>query len=383
MYLIRTNIAEKSMMKHLFSSYSLAGLNLPNRFVMAPMTRSRCANGVPDILTERYYSQRAAAGLMITEGINVSQQATGYLFTPGLYTEDQVEAWKRVTQAVHSKGGRIFAQLWHVGRNSHVSLQPEGTAPVSSVDRRPINVNAYAWAKPGVPSNVETSQPRALRTDEIPALIADFVVAGRRAMQAGFDGVEVHGANGYLFEQFINGELNTREDLYGGNIENRLRLILETIDALSKEIGAERVGVRISPFGRLYGMHPYEDEKQTWLTLATELGNRKLAYVHLSDQRTIGADCETEFFIDFRKAYSGTLIVAGGFDQESAEAALIAGKADLIGFGQPFIANPDLVERVENGWPLAKAERETLYGLHGARGYIDYPYYDHEKVEVQ
>ena len=369
-------------MKYLFKSYELEGLSLPNRFVMAPMTRSRSANGVPDILTERYYSQRASAGLIITEGINVSQQATGYLFTPGLYTEDQVEAWKRVTNAVHAEGGRIFAQLWHVGRNSHVSLQPDGAAPVSSVDRRPINVNAYAWAMPGVPGNVETSQPRALRTDEIPAIIAEFVAAGQRAMHAGFDGVEVHGANGYLFEQFINGELNTRQDQYGGNIDNRLRLLLETIDALSKAIGAEHVGVRISPFGRLYDMHPYDDENQTWLTLAAELGHRKLAYVHLSDQRTIGADCETEFFVDFRKSYPGTLIVAGGFDQESAEAALMAGKADLIGFGQPYIANPDLVERIANGWPVAQAQRETLYGLHGARGYTDYPIYSPE-VETQ
>lgn len=363
------------MTQTLFQTHDLAGLELPNRLVMAPMTRSRCANGVPDLLTERYYSQRASAGLIITEGINVSQQGTGYLFTSGLYTDDHVEAWKRVTDAVHAKGGRIFAQLWHVGRLSHVSIQPNGAAPVSSVDRQPSNVNAYAWVSAGVPGNVATSEPRALSTDEVQGIVAQFVAAAQRAIQAGFDGVEIHGANGYLFEQFINGELNTRQDCYGGSIENRLRLVLETVDAVSAAIGGERVGIRISPFGRLYDMHPYHDEKQTWLTLAAELGQRQLAYVHLSDQRTIGADCETSFFIDFRKAYAGTLIVAGGFDQDSAEAALNAGKADLIGFGQPYIANPDLLERMLNGWPLAKAQRETLYGLHGARGYTDYPTY--------
>jgi 2,4-dienoyl-CoA reductase-like NADH-dependent reductase (Old Yellow Enzyme family) len=236
-------------------------------------------------------------------------------------------------------------------------------------------VQTYAWAAPGVPGHIATSEPRALGTDEVAAIVGDFVAAGRRAMQAGFDGVEIHGANGYLFEQFINGELNTRQDRYGGSIENRLRLLIETVDGLGTAIGMRHVGVRISPFGRLYDMHPFDGEVQTWLALAAELGRRDLAYVHLSDQRTIGADCETAFFVDFRKAYPGTLIVAGGFDQESAELALNAGKADLIGFGQPFVANPDLVERMANGWPLAQAQRDTLYGLHGARGYTDYPRY--------
>ena len=359
----------------LFNSYDLAGLDMPNRIVMAPMTRSRAANGVADVLTERYYSQRASAGLIITEGIAVSQQGTGYLFTPGLYTDDQGQAWRRVTEAVHAAGGRIFAQLWHVGRHSHVSLQQAGAAPVSPVARRAHGVQTYAWAAPAVPGHVATSEPRALATGEVAAIAGDFVAAGQRAMQAGFDDVEVHGANGYLFEQFINGELNTRDDRYGGSIDNRLRLLLDTTDGLIAAIGARHVGVRISPFGRLYDMHAYDGEAGTWLALAGELGKRNLAYVHLSDQRTLGADCETSFFVHFRKAYAGTLIVAGGFDQDSAQAALKEGKADLIGFGQPFVANPDLVERMAHGWPLAQARRETLYGLHGAAGYTDYPRY--------
>ena len=251
-------------MTTLFEPLQVGALSLSNRIVMAPLTRNRAPDAIPTPLMAEYYAQRASAGLLITEATAICHEGQGYADVPGLYGTEQLDGWKKVTAAVHQAGGRIVLQLWHVGRNSHVSLQPDGAAPVSSVDRRPINVNAYAWAMPGVPGNVETSQPRALRTDEIPAIIAEFVAAGQRAMHAGFDGVEVHGANGYLFEQFINGELNTRQDQYGGNIDNRLRLLLETIDALSKAIGAEHVGVRISPFGRLYDMHPYDDEKQTW-----------------------------------------------------------------------------------------------------------------------
>lgn len=367
-------------MNKLFSPYDLADLNVSNRIVMAPMTRARAANGVADVLTERYYSQRASAGLIVSEGIAVSRQGTGYLFTPGLYTDDQSVAWRRVTDAVHAEGGKIFAQLWHVGRNSHFSLQEAGNAPASSVARRACNAKTYAWVAPGVPGQVATSEPRAFAPAELMEIVHDFVVAGQRAMKAGFDGVEIHGANGDLFEQFINGELNTRDDSYGGNIKNRLRLLLETVDALSAAIGARYVGVRISPFGRLNDMQPYDDESETWLTLAAELGQRHLAYVHLGDQCILGGD-KTDFFAKFRQAYPGTLIVAGGFDQDSAEAALTAGKADLIGFGQPFVANPDLAERMANGWPLALAERSTLYGLHGASGYTDYPRYMNQEVK--
>ncbi len=367
-------------MNKLFTPHDLVGLHLPNRLVMAPMTRSRAANGVADVLTARYYSQRASAGLIISEGINVSQQGTGYLFTSGLYTEDQVEAWRHVTDAVHAEGGRIYAQLWHVGRISNVSLLKDGEAPVSPVARRACDAKVYAWVAQGVQGHVATSEPRALETDEVAAIVDDFCSAGLRAMDAGFDGVEVHAANGYLFDQFINGALNTREDRYGGTIENRLRLLLETIDGLSQAIGAQHVGVRISPFGRQHDLQPFDDETQTWLALADELGLRELAYVHLSDQQAIDADCEDDFLVNFRRAYPGTLIVAGGFDQASGESALQSGKADLIGFGTPFIANPDLVERMAHGWPLAQAERKTLYGLHGARGYTDYPRYIEQTV---
>lgn len=367
-------------MEKLFTNFNLAGLNLPNRIVMAPMTRSRAANGVADVLTARYYSQRASAGLIISEGIAVSQQGTGYLFTPGLYTQDQVDAWRCVTDAVHAEGGRIYAQLWHAGRISHNSLQMDGEQPVSPVARQARGSQAYAWITASVPGQIIASEPRALETDEVTAIVDDFIAAGQRAVEAGFDGVELHAANGYLFDQFINGELNTREDRYGGNIDNRLRLLLETIDGLSLAIGVQHVGVRISPFGRQHDLQPFDDETQTWLALADELGQRELAYVHLSDQQTIDADCEDDFLVNFRRAYPGTLIVAGGFDQASGESALQSGKADLIGFGTPFIANPDLVERMAHGWPLAQADRKTLYGLYGARGYTDYPSYIEQTV---
>lgn len=320
-----------------------------------------------------YYRQRASAGLIVSEGVPVSREGMGYLFTPGLYTEQQVAGWRLVTNAVHEAGGRIFAQLWHVGRISHVSLQEAGASPVSSVARRAENSQAYAWIVQGLAGQVPASAPRALAEDEVPRVTRDIVAAARGAITAGFDGIELHAANGYLFEQFINGELNTRLDRYGGSIANRLRFLLDTVDALAEAIGAQRVGVRISPFGRLNDMRAFDDEAQTWLTAANELSKRNLAYVHLSDQCTIGGGPVGDFLQAFRDAYRGTLIAAGGFDKPRAEQALQRGVLDLIGFGAPFIANPDLVERLANDWPLAAVDRSTLYGLHGEHGYTDYP----------
>jgi len=364
-------------MSMLFTPYNLPGLTLKNRVVMAPMTRARAETTVPDELTVLYYQQRAGAGLIITEGVPVSMQGRGYLFNPGLYTQEQVEGWKRVNAAVHQEQGRIFAQLWHVGRVSHTSLQPNGEAPVSSSAKLAANSNAYAYDDNHQPGPIQASKPRALSVPEIADIKADFVRAASRAMEAGFDGIEIHGANGYLFEQFINPTVNDRTDEYGGSIENRIRLLLETIDAVAAEIGRDKVGVRISPFGRLFDMAPFEDEAETWVTVAAELQKRSIAYVHLSDQLTIGAERMPEGFAkNFRESYRGTLIAAGGFDRDSAEAALEAGELDLIAFGRPFIANPDLVERMKNGWPLATPDRETFYGNSGEKGYVDYPFYN-------
>jgi 2,4-dienoyl-CoA reductase-like NADH-dependent reductase (Old Yellow Enzyme family) len=236
-------------MSQLFQPFDLAGLTLQNRIVMAPMTRARAIDTIPDDMTVLYYRQRAGAGLIISEGAPVSTEGCGYLFNPGLYTPEQAAGWRRVTDAVHAAGGRIFAQLWHVGRVSHVSLQDDGKAPVSSSAQTSEKAWAYARDDNGQPGLVPASPPRALETQELARITQDFVKAARLAIEAGFDGVELHGANGYLFEQFVNGALNRRTDRYGGSIENRLRFMLETLDAIAAEVGIRRVGVRISPSG--------------------------------------------------------------------------------------------------------------------------------------
>ncbi|KUE88018.1 MULTISPECIES: alkene reductase [Cupriavidus] len=357
-------------MTSLFDPYDLAGLQLPNRVVMAPMTRARAVDTVPPTDMATYYAQRASAGLIITESAQVSAQGRGYLYTPGIHTPQQIAGWQRTTDAVHRAGGRIFIQLWHVGRVSHVSLQADGNAPVSSVAVTAADTQVLAYDTNGQPAQVQVSAPAALDLAGIRGVIEDFRNAARNAMAAGFDGVEIHAGNGFLFEQFINAGLNTRTDQYGGaSIDNRLRLLLETVDAVAGEIGNARVGVRVSPQARLNDLHAFEEEEATWLALAEALSRRSLAYMHASHLES------PAFQQAFRKAYQGTLMLAGGFNSESAREALDAGQADVIVFGRPFISNPDLVERLRNDWPLAEAGREAFYGG-GARGYIDYPAYD-------
>jgi N-ethylmaleimide reductase len=363
-------------MHSLFDPYDLGPIRLANRIVMAPMTRSRARNAAlaPDADTALYYAQRASAGLIVTEGAPITVQGRGWAFTPGIHTAEQIAGWRGVTDAVHAKGGVIFAQIWHVGRANHVSLQENGQMPVSSVDTQAKGVVSFSFDEAGNPAFLPQSEARALKSDEIAAVTDDFVQAAISSRIANMDGVELHAANGYLFEQFINGALNTRRDRYGGNsVENRLRFTLETVDAVTAKIGNGRTGVRLSPFGRYNDMHPFKGEGETWLTLAGELSRRGLAYVHISDQATLGEQAIPEGFVDkFRRAYTGTLILAGGFTGESAQAALDAGRADLIAFGRPFISNPDLVERLRNGWPLAPADRGTFY-QGGRNGYVNYP----------
>lgn len=360
----------------LFSPYDLAGLRIPNRIVMSPVTRTRTEDGVPNDLTAAYYCQRASAGLIVTEGSPISQGATPTCFAPGIYTPAQVEGWKKVTKAVHDAGGIIFIHLWHAGRASHVKLQPDGKSPVSSVARTDKDVHAFISPEPHKVKQVPASPPRALTTEEIPHVVQEFVRAAQRAIEAGFDGVELHGAHGHLLNQFINGELNTRTDRYGGSITNRLRFPLETIDAVVSTIGSARVAIRLSPFGHIFGMHPYNDEVQTYLTLAAELSKRQLAYVSISDFFAEIVEHHQEFFVDFRKAYSGTLVIAGGFNKEHAERALSEGKQDLVAFGHDFIANPDLVERLQHNYPLASPNLDILMGPFGSRGLTDYPRYE-------
>jgi len=359
-------------MPSIFDSYRLGPVEMKNHIIMAPMTRSRAMTLAPDDDTVTYYRQRAGAGLIITEGTPVSEQARGYAYTPGIYAPDQIAGWRRVTDAVHAEGGKIFSQLWHVGRQSHVSLQPGRGSPVSSV-AVVANIDAWAYDDNGVAGTVPSSLPRALSTDEVAGVTRTFVKAARNAMDAGFDGVEIHGANGYLFEQFINGGLNQRTDRFGGSIENRLRFALETVDAVANAIGAARTGIRVSPFGSYGDMHRFEGEGETWLAMARALGQRSIAYVHISDQSTLGQPGIPDGFVDlFRKAYGKRLLLAAGFNQATAQTALDAGRADLIAIGRLFISNPDLIERFRSGAPIIPPDPATFY-TGGRRGYIDYP----------
>jgi 2,4-dienoyl-CoA reductase-like NADH-dependent reductase (Old Yellow Enzyme family) len=367
-------------MSKLLQSYDLNGTLLANRVLMAPMTRSRARDTVPDASTALYYRQRAGAGLIVTEGSQISIEGTGYLFTPGIHTPEQIKGWQEVTKGVHEDGGRIFIQIWHVGRISHVSLQENGAAPVSSVDAPANGYTCFAYDEQGQPGSIPVSTPRALTKEDIARVTEDFVTAAKNSIEAGFDGIEIHGANGYLFEQFINAGCNTRTDEYGGSTMNRLRFVLDAIDAMSEAIGSNRVGIRLAPYGRLHDMHSFDDEENTWLTLAQKLSEKNLAYVHLSDQESLCnidptvAAIPKDFVRKFRDAYTGTLVIAGSLTQETAEELVNSGVADLAGFGRPFISNPDLVERFRNGWPLTPFDPAVFYGG-GDEGYIDYPSY--------
>ncbi|RDJ11105.1 alkene reductase [Rhizobium grahamii] len=365
-------------MKSLFEAYDLRGQKLRNRVVMAPMTRARAKDGIADQQTAHYYRQRAGAGLIVSEGTPISQEGTGFAFIPGIWSDDQVRGWQGVTEAVHEEGGKIFAQIWHVGRMSHTSLQPAGGQPVSSSARpaRDDKSTAYAFNEEGVAGFVEASVPRPLGTEEVSRVVNDFANAAANAVAAGFDGVEIHGANGYLLEQFLNPEINDRTDQYGaGNLDDRTRFVLEIVDAVVARIGAEKVGIRLSPFGKLFDMPHHPLIEETYLHLAAALAKRNLAYVHLKDQGPASAPAlSRDFLRKFRQSYSGTLILAGSLDKRRAEQFLRDGLIDLAAFGQPFIANPDLVERLQGDLPLATPNRDTYYGG-GAEGYTDYPVY--------
>ncbi|MBN3785466.1 alkene reductase [Burkholderia sp. Ac-20353] len=353
--------------KTLFESYSLGSLTLSNRIVMAPLTRNRADAGlVPSDLAATYYAQRASAGLLITEATQVSAQAQGYQDTPGLYTQAQIDGWRKVTGAVHAKGGRIFVQLWHVGRVSHVDLQPEGAAPVAPsairAETKTFVNNSFA----------DVSEPRALELDELPGIVNDFRQAAANAIAAGFDGVEIHGANGYLLEQFIKDGANQRTDAYGGSVENRARLLLEVVAAVSKEIGADRTGVRISPVSPANGIS-CSDAQPQYDYIAEQLNELGVVYLHVVEGATGGPRDVAPFDYDsLRSRFKKTYLANNGYNLELANDRLAEGKADLFAFGRPFISNPDFAERLKIGAPLAVLNPATLYGG-GAEGYTDYP----------
>ncbi|MFG1205294.1 alkene reductase [Xanthobacter aminoxidans] len=352
----------------LFEPFRLGNMTLPNRIVMAPLTRNRAAAGfVPSDLAPQYYALRADAGLLITEASQISQQGQGYQDTPGIYSDAQVEGWKKVTDAVHAKGGRIFIQLWHVGRVSHTSLQPNGGAPVAP---SALTAASKTFVNNGF---AETSAPRALELSEIPGIVADYRRAAANAIKAGFDGVEVHGANGYLIDQFLKDGSNQRTDAYGGSIENRARFLLEVMDAVIAEIGAARTGLRLSPVSPANGIS--ESNPQALFNhVIDELEKRHPVYIHVVEGATGGPrDVAPDFsFEELRKRYSGAWMVNNGYNLALANAVLAQGKADLVAFGKPFISNPDLVERLRRDAPLNELDQNTLYGG-GAKGYVDYP----------
>jgi N-ethylmaleimide reductase len=368
------------VMASLFDSYDLAGLDLPNRVVMAPLTRSRAPNDIADEMTALYYTQRATAGLIISEGTPISREGQGYLFNPGIFSPEQIGGWRKVTTSVHGAGGRIFAQLWHVGRVSHESVQLNGAQPVSATSKVAKNAIVFGYDEKGEAGFLPASKPRQLTTDEVVRVIRDFGAAAENAMAAGFDGVELHAANGYIFEQFLNPLVNDRSDRYSATtLENRLRFTLEVVEHVSIKIGAHRVGIRFSPYGQISDMPLYSAIEETYLQLGRELAKRNIAYIHLMDQsdfKGLPKSPEIRTLLQkLRGAFdTGALILAGGQTRESANQLIGAGSVDLVAFGQLFISNPDLVARFDYGWPLTQPDRSTYYGG-GPHGYIDYPTY--------
>lgn len=354
----------------LFQPFSLAGLSLPNRIVMAPLTRSRAGRErIPNAVMAEYYAQRAGAGLIVSEATTVSEQANGWLESPGIYTDAMEAGWRAVTSAVHRAGGRIFLQLWHMGRASHSDFHG-GNLPVSA---SAVRIDGDGIPTPLGKKPYET--PRALDTWEVAGVIADYRRAAARARAAGFDGVEIHAANGYLIDQFLQSKTNHRTDDYGGSIEKRTRFLREVVEAVSAEWPAERVGVRISPNGVFNDMGSPNFREQ-FTHVATMLDRFQLAYLHVVDGLAFGFHKlgEPMKLAEFRQVFHGPLMGNCGYTLESAEQAIRGGLADVIAFGRPFISNPDLVERFRNGWPLAPpAEMAAWYSPTGAAGYTDFP----------
>jgi N-ethylmaleimide reductase len=360
-------------MATLFDPIKIGDIPLANRIVMAPLTRNRAiAGNKPGPLTVEYYRQRATAGLIVAEASQISAMGQGYLDTPGIYTPEQVAAWRQVTAAVHAEGGRIVIQLWHVGRISHVSLLPGGAQPVSS-SARPSN--AMTFTRQGF---VPVSPARALRDDELPGLIADYRHAAQCAIEAGFDGVEIHSANTYLLEQFLRDSINERSGPYGGSIANRARLTVEVAEAIAGQIGAGRTGIRLSPMTTFGNTAARDSQPQALYNHVVErLAPLGLAYLHVIEGETGGprlpADAGQPFdYAALRSRFPGTWMINNGYTRADAIAAVASGQADLVAFGRPFICNPDLVRRLRDDAPLNELRADKLYGG-GAEGYTDYP----------
>ncbi|XP_050219468.1 12-oxophytodienoate reductase 2-like [Mercurialis annua] len=356
-------MSAQSNINPLLTPYKLGNFNLSHRVVLAPLTRERSYDNVPQPHAILYYSQRTTkGGLLISEATGVSDTAQGYPHTPGIWTKEQIEAWKPIVDAVHAKGGIFFCQIWHVGRVSNSGFQPNWQAPISCTD------NGIDYA--------DFTPPRRLRTDEIPQIVNDYRIAARNAMEAGFDGVEIHGAHGYLIDQFMKDQVNDRTDQYGGSLENRCRFALEVVEAIVNEIGADKVGIRLSPFAN-YMESGDSNPEALGLHMVESLNKYKILYCHMVEPRmkTVSeiSKC-TDSLLPLRHAFNGTFIAAGGYDKEDGNKAVAENHADLIAFGRHFLANPDLPRSFELNAPLNKYRRDTFYTSDPMIGYTDYPF---------
>lgn len=363
-------------MSTLFSPLTLGKLQLNNRILMPPLTRCRAAQpgDVPTELMSTYYAQRASAGLIISEATQISPQGKGYSFTPGIYSAEQIAGWSKVTQAVHAQGGKMFLQLWHVGRMSHPSFH-QGELPVAP---SAVAFDGQVWVfnqEKQIGEKLSCPTPRALELGEIGDIVEDYRQAAANAIAAGFDGVEIHGANGYLIDQFLRSTSNQRQDIYGGNQDNRLRFLKEVVSAVVAEVGAERVGIRLAPFITARGMNCPEIQS-TILKAAEFLQQMGLAYIHLAEADWDDApQIDLEFRRQLRARFKGAILVTGKYDKARAEEILAQGLVDMVGFGRPFIANPDLPARIKYNWPLNSLNPSSLFGG-GAQGYTDYPVFE-------
>ena len=355
----------------LFTPEKVGSIELRNRIVMSPMTRSRAIDNLPNDLMVEYYKQRSGAGLIITEGTSPSPNGLGYARIPGIYSAQQVNGWKKVTSAVHHAGGKIFVQLMHTGRISHPLNMPKGAKVLA-----PSAVRAAGQIWANTKELQDFPVPKAMTEEDLSFTKAEYVTAAKNAIDAGFDGVELHGANGYLLEQFLSPISNIRTDFYGGNIENRSRFVLEVVTAVAEAIGKEKTGIRLSPFGIANNMPYYPEIDATYKYLSDQLGNLDIAYIHIVDHSAMGApEVPIEIKKSIRNNFKNSIILSGGYDKEKAEADIQSGLGDLVAFGRPFINNPDLVERFKNNWPLSQDLKMDLFYTAGEKGYTDYPFY--------
>ena len=355
----------------LFTPHKVGAITVKNRMVMAPMTRSRAIGNIPNALMAKYYSQRSDAGLIITEGTSPSPNGLGYARIPGIFSEQQVDGWKKVTSAVHQAGGKIVVQLMHTGRISHPLNMSEGASIIA-----PSAVKAAGQMWTDAKQLQDFPVPKEMRVADLVGTKAEFVAAAKNAMQAGFDGVELHSANGYLLEQFLSPVSNIRKDNYGGTFENRCRFVLEVVSAVAVAIGKDKTGIRLSPYGVASDMPHYPEIGTTYNYLSEELSNLDIAYIHLVDHSAMGApEVPAKLKKQLRIIFKNTIILSGGYDKERAENDLSSGLGDLIAFGRPFINNPDLVDRYINNWPLSTDLKMDLFYTADEKGYTDYPPY--------